>query len=405
KTTAGKDLVWRARTNLALPYLANIITDKSFDPLTNLKFFRAFDFYSGPAKQATLLSLLKGDHPHQSKISLYALIQLDTAGLKITPQVSSALASSLQHEKGSQGFLELVSKYKVKNQNQELLNTAILNSTPETKSLAIRLLMGNNGSGMLREAIMKDSTNGTALVRALGNEDDGKTKDFLQSVFENKLLNFSLRRIALQMYNNGWNGQMKLYNLVIGAQFPRDLDTMSERLLLNAWRQDVKQKALAFYHPGRSVIQQLPPVAVMLKFTGDREAGKKVFSITCVSCHQVAGSGINFGPDLSEIGGKLSREAIYEAVLKPDAGISFGYEGVLVSTKDGGRTLGYISSDTKDELAIKTIGGSITRIKKIDITSRKKYEHSLMPGGLVTGLKQQEVVDLVEYLAGLKKGA
>ena len=134
-----------------------------------------------------------------------------------------------------------------------------------------------------------------------------------------------------------------------------------------------------------------------------RPRAKHFFAGTCAACHQVNNNGINFGPDLSEIGAKLPKEGLYDAILHPDAGISFGFEGVLYKMKDGNQLLGYMVSDTKDELSIKSIGGAVTKVKKTDIVSKKPYEHSLMPTGLVSGMKQQQVVDLVEYLAALKK--
>ncbi len=62
-----------------------------------------------------------------------------------------------------------------------------------------------------------------------------------------------------------------------------------------------------------------------------------------------------------------------------------------------------LTSDTKDELSIKAVGGAITKLKKLDVVSKKPYEHSLMPAGLLSGMKQQQVVVSIEYMAGLRK--
>jgi len=37
------------------------------------------------------------------------------------------------------------------------------------------------------------------------------------------------------------------------------------------------------------------------------------------------------------------------------------------------------------------------------MSTKKKYGHSLMPTGLLASMKQQDAVDLVEYLSTLKK--
>ena len=127
-----------------------------------------------------------------------------------------------------------------------------------------------------------------------------------------------------------------------------------------------------------------------------------MFGTYCATCHTAKGQGIDFGPGLSEIGAKLTKDAIYAAIINPDAGISFGYEGVLFSLKDGTRILGYVAGTTNNEIDVKTAGGQGVKILKSNIVSKKPYEHSLMPTGLATAMPQQELVDLVTYLSELK---
>src|SRR3546814_253784 len=81
---AGRDIVWRSRTESDLPLLEEIIEDPKIDPEKNLKFFRALDFYPTASKQLVLQSLLKGNHPKQSFINAISLLQMDTADLPST---------------------------------------------------------------------------------------------------------------------------------------------------------------------------------------------------------------------------------------------------------------------------------------------------------------------------------
>src|SRR6185503_14571653 len=113
--------------------------------------------------------------------------------------------------------------------------------------------------------------------------------------------------------------------------------------------------------------------------------------------HRVKGQGVDFGPDLSEIGDKLGKDALYEAILDPSAGISFGYEAFQVQLKSGDEPFGLIASDTADEIAIKAIGGIVTRYKKSDILKRDQMKLSIMPAGLQQNMTTQDLVDLVEY--------
>jgi putative heme-binding domain-containing protein len=112
---------------------------------------------------------------------------------------------------------------------------------------------------------------------------------------------------------------------------------------------------------------------------------------------------VELGPNLSEIGTKLGREALLDAILDPSAGISFGYEAWTFMLKSGDEAYGLIASETADEIAVKNIGGLITRFKKSEIESRQQARQSIMPAGLQAAMSAQELADLVEYLAGLRK--
>ena len=126
-------------------------------------------------------------------------------------------------------------------------------------------------------------------------------------------------------------------------------------------------------------------------------------AVGCIRCHQVNGEGTDFGPNLSEIGTKLGKDALYEAILDPSAGISFGFEGWQVELKDGEEAYGLIVSDTAEEIAVKTQAGIVTRYKKADVAKREQQKLSLMPAGLQQTMSTGEIVDLVEYLSSLKK--
>ena len=76
---------------------------------------------------------------------------------------------------------------------------------------------------------------------------------------------------------------------------------------------------------------------MLLKSKGDATRGKEIFNgiAKCNTCHVVNGAGKEVGPNLSEIGSKLSREAFFESILFPSAGISHNYETWTASTVDG----------------------------------------------------------------------
>jgi putative heme-binding domain-containing protein len=154
--------------------------------------------------------------------------------------------------------------------------------------------------------------------------------------------------------------------------------------------------------------QSLPPLPELLQMRGDVARGAQVFArpeAACITCHRINEKGADLGPALSEIGAKLGKDALYEAILDPSAGIAFGYEAWQIALKSGDEAFGIVVSDTADELLIKDAKAIPIHIKKSDILSRRQSKVSLMPAGLQQTMSTQDLVDLVEYLSSLKKAA
>ena len=146
----------------------------------------------------------------------------------------------------------------------------------------------------------------------------------------------------------------------------------------------------------------LPPAAELAKLTGSADHGKAVYGMLCFICHQINGAGIDFGPNLSEVGSRLTKELIYQSIFEPSAVIAPGFDTVTLKLEDS-QALGIVVSENDSEIVLKAMGGAKTTYKKADIVSRTKGTTSLMPVGQQGALTQQDLVDLVEYLSSLKK--
>jgi putative heme-binding domain-containing protein len=94
---------------------------------------------------------------------------------------------------------------------------------------------------------------------------------------------------------------------------------------------------------------------------------------------------------------------MYESILDPSAGISFGYEAWNVELKSGDELYGIIVSDTPEHVAVKTVGGIVNKCRPGDIARRDQSKLSIMPAGLQQNMSTQDLVDLIEYLVSLKK--
>lgn len=142
-------------------------------------------------------------------------------------------------------------------------------------------------------------------------------------------------------------------------------------------------------------------IPTLVNQVGSIKDGKLVYEQFCAVCHKAGNVGIDFGPRLTEISNKLPRSELYLAILKPNAGISFDYEGWTVYTKEGS-VLNGILSESENEFTIRMIGGLTQIINKERILKKEKMKASLMPESLHLGMSKQDLVNLIEFLFSLK---
>ena len=111
------------------------------------------------------------------------------------------------------------------------------------------------------------------------------------------------------------------------------------------------------------------------------------------------------GPPLTTIGQKLSREQLYQAILRPNDAILMGYETWVVRTKKGDTVSGLKTSDTPEGVTIKDTDGKYHDFAIEDVDRKVVQKISIMPEGLAGAMTMKELVDLVEYLTTLRNKA
>jgi len=143
----------------------------------------------------------------------------------------------------------------------------------------------------------------------------------------------------------------------------------------------------------------LPPPAEIAALPGDPVRGKAAAGV-CYACHRIAGTGAEFGPELTDFGKQQTKEAIAEAIAMPSASISHGYEGFEIKTKDG-LTINGMALTNGDPVIMKSMGGIVQTIPRARIASMKKLTRSLMYDPANMGLNAQSIADIVAYLKSL----
>ena len=131
---------------------------------------------------------------------------------------------------------------------------------------------------------------------------------------------------------------------------------------------------------------------------GTHQNGAAVYQRVCSVCHQVGDLGKKFGPDLTGIATRMSKEEIIRSVLLPNEKISKGYETISVLTIDGQVHNGFVLSENEEQISIGISDGKQIDISLEDIELRKEMKASSMPEGLIKQIAPIEFLDLIAFL-------
>jgi putative heme-binding domain-containing protein len=353
-------------------------------------------------------SAVKMSSQEQSNsVALEALSRLKGIDLESNPAVKDAVLKILEQVKGTAQFVEIVRNFKISGKESALLDFAAKQPGSSAGAEAVRIVLRKGETNLVGQAL--DGTNAAAIAEALGNTGEKESVALLGGRVIDNSHDSVFRRTAVHALCNVREGAELLLGYAKEQKLPEDIRLTATTELNSArWSEIRADAATVLPLPATQNAEPLPAIAQLIKMPGDAAKGAAVFrrdNVGCIKCHQVRGEGTDFGPNLSEIGTKLGKDALLESILNPSAGIAFGYEAWQIELKNGDEAYGLISSETEDEITIKAVGGISTRIKKSDIARRTKQKLSIMPAGLQQNMSTGDLVDLVEYLTTLKKAA
>lgn len=344
----------------------------------------------------------------RTRIAVEAVLRLQGVNLDENTKLKETVTKLLARTEGTADYVRLVQHFRVPGKEEGLLAVAVRNPTSDFGVEAMRMVMASGKQDLIRKVIDgRDVEGARNCVEAVGNSRAKEAPVLLRSVVVDEVRDTVVRKQAVKSLAQTQDGSKVLLQLAQEQKLPDNLKfAAASELSLAPWP-DVQAKARELLPlPAAQNAEPLPPVSELLQRKGDAAKGEKIFNSPtagCATCHQVRGQGIDFGPNLTEIGGKLAKEALYESILNPNAGISFGYEAWNVELKSGDELYGIIVSDTPEQVAVKTVGGIITKCRPADIARRDKSKLSIMPAGLRQNMSAQDLVDLIEYLVSLKK--
>ncbi|GAB3991853.1 hypothetical protein GCM10028807_23170 [Spirosoma daeguense] len=129
--------------------------------------------------------------------------------------------------------------------------------------------------------------------------------------------------------------------------------------------------------------------------------GRLVFLRTCGPCHKMYGEGGNIGPDITG-SNRTNLDYLLSNILNPSGEIQDDYKMVVITTRNGRTYSGNVVSENDRQLTLRVVGQDPVVLNKSEIQSREVTPNSLMPTGLLDGLNESEIIELVAFLRTAK---
>jgi putative membrane-bound dehydrogenase-like protein len=406
----ARDIIWRSRGSMSAAGLAMLLASDQISEADAPRYLRAFDFLTGMVKHDALVKLAFGQFGNEAKtkfINTEAMSRLQAFDVTNNAEHLASMNRVLDGLKGQAQFVTLVDKFNVKGRFGELLALAQTKPDEQLSIDAIRVLLGKDQTSLLKTALeAREGTTAVATATALSNSGEAKAAELLLPLAINEQLPSDLRREAIKGAARSKHGAGELVKLAETRKFDESLAPALSAALYGSNFEDVRSTAVRLFPlpPGKDS-KPLPSLGELAKLKGNVGNGKTLFATTgkCNTCHVVNQEGREVGPNLSEIGSKLSRQAMFESIIFPSAGISHNYESWTIVLHDGTTQTGIIVNEDADKLSLKGNDAIVRTFPIKEIDERKKQTISLMPADISKLISTDEMADIVEYLTTLKK--
>ncbi|OYP35182.1 c-type cytochrome [Rhodopirellula sp. MGV] len=338
-------------------------------------------------------------------ITVRAIERMQDFDYRKYPNARAAVERQIRRSQGTPEFIKLVRRFRPDGIDEQLAETLLGSDRTVAVESAQMLLEMPSGRKLIR-AMLGSEDQQAQVAEVLGLLGNGRAVGLLSELTSQPELPFELRRAAVAGLARNRNGQVKLIEQAKDKSLAGDTLLIAGAMLSRSDDAGIRNAAAdVLPQPAQKDDQPLPPIDELAKTKGDAADGQTLFrsTATCSNCHIVNGFGKDVGPNLSEIGNKLSREAMLTAILLPSAGISHNYENYVVLTSEGQVISGLKVSETSKEVVLRTADAIDRKIPADEIETMKKSEKSIMPENLHHLFGEQGLVDLVEYMTTLKK--
>ncbi|MCU0706922.1 MAG: NPCBM/NEW2 domain-containing protein [Pirellula sp.] len=404
-SAAQRMIAWRGRGPVAAELQSAWLQSDKLRDQDLLAHFRAVDFLSKDDRKKALMPLLDMEGSPDRVIE--ALMRLEGVDLEGNPRLAQVVRDYIERMGNDPKQLKILQRLRLAGFADRLLERAAAWG-PSTQAVqAIDMALETGGADVLWKwlSASEPSDAAQALSKTLSLSNRREAAELQRRLLETESVSKSIRvESAVGLARNKAN-HASLIDYARANRLPNEARALVGSALRASEVEELRKAAEELFPVLKSSQNPLPPIDVLVKKQGNVENGRKVYlgAATCSQCHMIGKEGQNVGPSLTEIGDKLTREAMYVSILSPSAGISHNYEAYTARNTDGEVVTGLLVSKTEAGVTIKDAKGIERTILAADLEEFKKQEKSLMPENLQETMSESDLVDLVEYLTTLRK--
>ena len=247
-----------------------------------------------------------------------------------------------------------------------------------------------------------------AALATLGDFSGDQARQWFKDVISTAQYPLDFRRRALQLLAATSRGARQLLEMYRRKQLGADLVTEVTFLLHNHADRQIRAMARdEIPLPRTAGGKKIADLNDVLSLAGDPKRGGELFhrqgNSTCSGCHRVQGVGNWVGPDLSSIGIKYGKRELLYHILNPSGAINYSYVSYSIVLDDGRVLSGLIADETADHVVLKTAQGRRIEIPSAEIELKQAQNISIMPANIAETMTQQDLADLIAYLATLRQ--
>jgi putative membrane-bound dehydrogenase-like protein len=391
-----------------------LATESRLSVLRNLIARRAIDTSEPPIAKIVNAVMTQSDQAARHDLLQGMLEALDGRGTQMAPkawpklfaQVSSAADPSLRSIAvrlatifGDQDAIDRLRK--------TVLDESV--SDKDRREALQALLQVSDGASieMLHSLATGRSALQNAAIQALAARNDDSTPDVLldnyskfSTVEKQDAIGVLTTRLSF--------AESLLTAMETGLVDRRDVSAFALQQLRSFDDQKLKSRVLQLWSDDTDKFQKSEELARLLKLMtpdylshGEARAGRLVFRKTCVQCHRLFGEGGTIAPDLTGSGRKKA-DYILSNLMDPNAQIDPAYRLTTLITEDGRLLSGFVVRQTDSDVVFRTKDARI-RLSMKDVETIRTSNTSMMPEGMLRGFTDEQLRDLLVYLAGSRQ--